>query len=208
LGNTLRTSDFIILYIGGGLWTIATTVPFVFLPSYARDNGISEVAAATLVGIIGFASTAGRLGLGALADRMGIIRLYQACILVLGLCFGAWLLGHSYGPLVVFALLMGASYGGAVTLTPAVLAELFGTQGLGLTLGTLYTSSAVGTLLGPPFVGAIIDHTGSYTLGIIFTGATTIAAFFILLPLGTFGPHVKNDAADRVTDMAPGSSTD
>ncbi|MGH7917954.1 MAG: MFS transporter [Candidatus Binataceae bacterium] len=186
LGNKLKTRDFVILYIAAGLWTIATAVPFVFLQPYARDNQIGEVAAATLVGIIGFASTAGRLGLGVMADRMGIIRLYQICILVLGLCFLLWLFGHSYGPLVAFALLMGASYGGAVTLTPAVLAERFGTQGLGLLLGTLYTSSAIGTLLGPPFAGAIIDHTGSYTLAVIFTGATSVLAFFILLPLGSF----------------------
>jgi MFS family permease len=202
LGNKLKTGDFLVLYISAGLWTIATAVPFVFLQPYARDNGIDEVAAATLVGVIGFASTAGRLGLGVLADRMGIIRLYQLCILILGLCFVLWLFGHSYGPLVAFALLMGASYGGAVTLTPAVLSELFGTQGLGVLLGTLYTSSAVGTLLGPPLAGAIIDHTGGYALAVIFTGATSVAAFFILLPLGTF-------ARDSSTpEMAPRTTSE
>ncbi|MGH8013280.1 MAG: MCT family MFS transporter [Candidatus Binataceae bacterium] len=202
LANKLKTRDFVILYIAAGLWTIATAVPFVFLQPYARDNRIGEVAAATLVGIIGFASTAGRLGLGVMADRMGIIRLYQLCVLVLGLCFSLWLFGHSYAPLVAFALLMGASYGGAVTLTPAVLAELFGTQGLGLLLGTLYTSSALGTLLGPPFAGAIIDHTGSYTLAVIFTGATSVLAFLILIPLGTV-PRNR-----PMADMAPRPASD
>jgi MFS family permease len=85
--------------------------------------------------------------------------------------------------LVAFALIMGASYGGAVALMPAVVAELFGTRGLGVILGTLYTGSAIGTLLGPPFCGALIDRTGSYRLAIFFTIAVTIVAYVILLPL-------------------------
>jgi MFS family permease len=85
--------------------------------------------------------------------------------------------------LVAFALVMGASYGGAVALTPAVVAELFGTRGLGVILGTLYTGCAIGTLLGPPFCGALIDHTGSYRLAILFTMAVTVASYLILRPL-------------------------
>ena len=97
-----------------------------------------------------------------------------------------WLLARSYGTLIVFALVMGASYGGAVTLSPAVIAELFGTQKLGAILGVLWTSSAFGTLLGPPLAGAIVDHTGSDHIAIGFTMAATIAAFLILRRLGMF----------------------
>ena len=179
----MRTRQFRLMYAACMLWTVATAMPFVFLPSYAQGIGIKAVAAAALVGFIGFASTAGRLGLGPLADRFGLIVTYRYCILVLGICFTMWLYGKSYGMLVAFALVMGASYGGAVALTPAVVAELFGTRGLGVILGSLYTGSAIGTLLGPPFCGALIDHTGSYRLAILFTLAVTIASYVILLPL-------------------------
>lgn len=54
-------------------------MPFVFLPAFARDLGISAVASAALVGFIGVAGVCGRLGLGALADRLGVIRLYLLC---------------------------------------------------------------------------------------------------------------------------------
>ena len=179
----IRTSQFKLMYAACTLCTVATAMPFVFLPAYAQGIGIRAVAAAALVGFIGFASTAGRLGLGPLADRLGLIVTYRYCILVLGACFSLWLFGKSYGMLVGFALVMGASYGGAVALTPAVVAELFGTRGLGVILGTLYTGSAIGTLLGPPFCGALIDRTGSYRLAILFTMAVTIASYVILLPL-------------------------
>jgi MFS family permease len=178
-----RTRQFKLLYAACMLWTVATAMPFVFLPAYAQGIGIKAVAAAALVGFIGFASTAGRLGLGPLADRFGLVVTYRYCILALGICFSLWLYGNSYAMLVAFALVMGASYGGAVALTPAVVAELFGTRGLGVILGTLYTGCAIGTLLGPPFCGALVDRSGSYRLAILFTMAVTIVSYVILLPL-------------------------
>ena len=184
LGYTLRKPDFVLLYVASMLCSTATAVPFVFLTPYAQSRGIGQVAAAALVGVIGFASTAGRLGLGALADRMGILRLYRGCVLALGLSYAIWWSADSWTGLALFALAMGISYGGAVTLTPAVVAELFGTQGLGAMLGALYTSSAIATLVGPPLCGAIIDRTGSYGLAIGFTLASAVVAFFVLLPLG------------------------
>lgn len=187
LSHTLRTRNFGVLYASSILWSIATAVPFVFLTPYAQGKGIGEVSAATLVGVIGFASTAGRLGLGALADRMGIIRLFKLCVLTLGLSYFIWLGANSYIALALFALAMGASYGGAVTLSPAVVAELFGTQGLGVTLGIVYTSSAIGTLLGPPLCGAIADRTGSYYFAIAFTLVATLAASLVLLALENSG---------------------
>jgi MFS family permease len=179
----IGTGQFKLMYAALTLCTVATAIPFVFLPAYAQGIGIKAVAAAALVGFIGFASTAGRLGLGPLANRFGLIVTYRYCLLALGMCFSLWLYGKSYGRLVAFALIMGASYGGAVALTPAVVAELFGTRGLGVILGTLYTGSAIGTLLGPPFCGALIDWTGSDRLAILFTMTLTIAAYVILLPL-------------------------
>jgi MFS family permease len=193
LGHTLRKPDFVLLYSAGFLWSIATAVPFVFLTPYAQGRGIGQVSAAALVGVIGFASTAGRLGLGALADRMGILRLYRACVLALGLSYAIWWSADSWTGLALFALAMGISYGGAVTLTPAVVAELFGTQGLGAILGALYTSSAIATLVGPPLCGAIIDRTGSYRFAIGLTLVSTVAAFFVLLPVG-MTPAVAADA--------------
>ena len=50
-------------------------------------------------------------------------------------------------------------------------------------LGTLYTGSAIGMMLGPPFCGPLIDRTGNYRWAIIFTMAVTIVSYLILRPL-------------------------
>ena len=125
----------------------------------------------------------GRAGLGTLADRIGLLRLYQLTVLVLGLSYFLWLYAPGYAMLVAFALAMGASYGGYVALSPSVVAELFGVPGMGVVLGTLYTSIAITALFGPPIVGAIIDRTGNYRIGLLFTIAATLAGFLVLLLL-------------------------
>jgi MFS family permease len=182
-GQFVRDPNFIVLYVSSALANVATAIPFVFLPVYAREHGVSEVAAASLISCIGLTSMLGRVGLGTLADRVGLIRLYQLAVLALGLSYFLWLGAHGYAMLVLFALAMGASYGGYVALNPSVVAELFGVAGMGVVLGTLYTSIAVTALFGPPIVGAIIDRTGSYQVGILFTIAATGAGFLVLLAL-------------------------
>lgn len=186
--SALRTSKFILLYLSSMLSTVAIYFPFVFLPEFAHNHGASEVAAAALVGFIGAASIAGRLGLGTFAARFGIIPLYKACTLIMGLSFGLWIIGDSYGWLVLFAIVMGSSYGGMIALSPAVVAEIFGVQSLGATLGALYTGSAVSALAGPPLAGMVIDYTGSYLWAALFAGSTAVAAFMILIPMTAHHP--------------------
>jgi MFS family permease len=183
--DALRTPEFGLLYLNSLLSSMALFVPFVYLPSFAHEHGASQVASAALVGIIGGASVIGRLGLGALADRAGVIRLYQATYLVLALSFALWFATGAFWVLVVFALVMGAAYGGFVALSPAVLAELYGVSRLGTVMGILYTSGGVGALAGPPVAGIIIDHTGGYRWAIAYAFATAFASFAVLIPLGS-----------------------
>ena len=183
LRDALRSPAFGFLYASSVTVSIVIFVPFVYLPSFAHDRGASEVASAALVGVIGGASVAGRMGLGSLADRAGVVRLYQASFLVLALSYGLWLAASSYPMMLVFALVMGAGYGGYVALSPAVIAHLFGTQRMGTVLGALYTSGGIGAMVGPPLVGLIIDRTGSYRVAIAAAFAVAMASFALLIPL-------------------------
>jgi MFS family permease len=182
-GEALRTPAFMLLYASSFLCSVPLFVPFVFLPAFARDLGISAVASAALVGVIGIASVCGRLGLGALADRLGLVGLYLFCFLLQALSYAIWLGAHSYPALIVFALVIGTGYGGYVALAPAVLAQFFGTGNLGALVGTLYTSNAFGTLIGPPLAGFIIDQTGGYRWAVGAALGMATAAFLVLVPL-------------------------
>ena len=93
---------------------------------------------------------------------------------------------------------MGVAYGGFIALAPAVAAGLFGTVGLGAILGALYTSAAIGGLVGPPVVGAVIDHVSyaaGITLAMVLTAASTLSCCSCCRPATTGravtipGPH-------------------
>jgi MFS family permease len=168
------------LYLAALLMSLSLFVPFVFLAAYAEDHGTAESTAATLVSFLGLGSLAGRLVLGIFAGRMGVLRLYVGCFVVLTLSFLLWVgSGGAFAVLAAFALVMGVAYGGYVALSPAVMAELFGLAGLGAVLGASYTAVGVGGLVGPPLAGWIIDATGSYVPAIL--AATVLSALGTLL---------------------------
>jgi MFS family permease len=183
VGHVIRSREFVLLYAGALLCSVSIYVPFVYLPAFAQSRGISDVPAAALVGFIGAASLVGRLSFGPLATRVGILTLYKTSLLVLGLSYLIWLSAYSYLTLVLFAIVMGGAYGGMVSLSPTVVAELFGVEGLGTLLGALYTSSALSALAGPPLVGLAIDRGGSYAWAAALAGGAGVASWVILLPL-------------------------
>ena len=80
----------------------------------------------------------------------------------------------------MFSILLGTSYGGIIAISPAVVAHLFGTLGMGGVLGALYTANGLGGLIGPPALGALIDSSG-YLFAQIIAGATAAIGALILL---------------------------
>ncbi len=174
-----RFREFRILYISMFLTSLALFAPFVFMADYMAVQEVSG-SPALIVGLIGAASVAGRLGLGALAAHTSCMALFQLSFLVLGLSLGVWLLaGDSYGLLVLFAVVLGVGYGGIVALTPAVVAELLGTGGLGTALGVLFTAAGLGGLIGPPVIGALIDGVG-YPAGISAALVVAMVAWMVV----------------------------
>jgi MFS family permease len=175
----LTTPAYLRLYAAALLLSVALFVPFVHLPAYAEGRGTGKVAAAALVGMIGAASVVGRLALGAAAARLGVLRTYQGCFLVMAASFALWLGSPGYPRLVAFALLLGVGYGGFVALGPSVVAEMYGVAGLGGLLGVLYTSAAVGSAIGPPLAGVLITRTDGYLTTI--AAALAIAAVSVVV---------------------------
>jgi MFS family permease len=188
LRDTTRTVAFRALYGSTVLMSLALFVPFVFLADYAEEHGTGSGPAAVLVGLIGGSSIVGRLGLGTLAPRVGLTRLYRGCFVTMGVSFAIWLVASDrYGLLVVFTLVLGVAYGGFIALSPAVAAEQFGTVGLGGVLGAIYTAAGLGGLLGPPLAGTIIDATDGYTTVIVAAMGLTLAAAATLTALPIHG---------------------
>ncbi|CAN5442204.1 OFA family MFS transporter [soil metagenome] len=203
LRRIVRQRPFVALYVGALLGSMALFIPFVFIKSYATDQGIDSRLAATLVGIIGASSIVGRLGLGALGSRFGAIRLMQSSFGLMAASYLLWLVaGGSFAVLVVFTVVMGVGYGGFIALSPAVVATLFGTVGMGAILGATYTAAGVGGLVGPPIAGELIDRV-SYDGAIVFAMVLTAAATAVMLAIPTRAQHVTASPLTDGDERAP-----
>ena len=137
-------------------------IPFAHVSAAARDLGIDAPRAVGLVGLIGIGSLVGRFVIGALADRIGRLLTLLLMQLSSGLALVVWLGAGGYAALAVFALWFGLSYGGIVSLLPALCMDLFGARAVAGIIGTLYTGAALGNLAGPVLAGAVFDRSGSY----------------------------------------------
>ena len=148
------------------LFTLASAptmfIPFAHVSPSARDIGISDASAVGLVGLIGIGSLVGRFAIGALADRLGRTRTLTLALASMAATYLLWLAADGYPALAVFALWFGLSYGGIVSLMPAICMDMFGARAVASIVGTLYSGAALGNLLGPVVAGAVFDRTGSY----------------------------------------------
>ncbi len=166
-GHTLRqalaTPQFRWMYAMAVLAAPSMFIPFAHVSAAARDLGVADARAVGLVGLIGIGSLVGRFVIGALADRIGrplTLALMQAS---LGLSYLVWFGAGGWPAMAMFSLWMGLSYGGIVSLMPALCMDLFGARAVSAIIGTLYTGAAFGNLLGPWLAGAVFDVRNSYT---------------------------------------------
>ena len=194
LRDIVSSSSFRLLYLGMLLSSMVLFLPFVFLDDYLSARGSDQ--GPLLIGVIGAASVIGRLGIGALATRVGLATLYLGSCAAIPLTFLLWIAADTnFTVLLVFAVTMGVSYGGFIALAPAVTAMAFGPDGLGAVLGALYTSAGIGGLFGPPLAGALEGRVG-YTPMILLSLALGLAAVPVLWPVAR--PARRNPADPAV----------
>jgi OFA family oxalate/formate antiporter-like MFS transporter len=165
--EAIGSRRFVALYAACLACSFGLFVPFVHLVPYAMDHGVAPPSAVLLQGVIGFGSTAGRFLLGSLADRMGRGTALLTMFVGMALALVVWLFSIQLGMLAAFAFVYGVFYGGWVALLPAVVMDHFGGRNVSGIIGVLYTSVALGTLIGPSAAGFAFDITHSYTLPIL-----------------------------------------
>ena len=162
LAQALRNRRFWWLYLACFTASPTMFIPFAHVSASARDLGVDAPSAVGLVGLIGIGSLVGRFAIGALADRIGRTLTLVLAQVSMGAAYLLWQAAGGYAALAVFALWFGLSYGGIVSMLPALCMDLFGARAVASILGTLYTGAAAGNLLGPVLAGAAFDATGSY----------------------------------------------
>ena len=187
LREVLKSPLFWWLYASVVLAAPTMFIPFAHVSASARDLGMPEAGAVGLVGVIGMGSLVGRFAIGALADRFGRRPTLLIMQVSMALTYVVWLTATQDSSLMLFALWFGLSYGGIVSLLPAICMDLFGARAVSGVIGTLYSGAGIGNFLGPVLAGAVFDSTGSYAL--VMWGCMGLSALAVLASLKLLGEH-------------------
>ena len=176
VGEAIRTRSFWILTAGFFCTWLFVFLPLVHLVIFALDIGLSRESSLVALSFLGAASAFGRLGMGAISDRIGRKT-------ALGLSIGLqafswfWILGtRSSWMVFLFAGVFGLSYGGVAAVFPAIVGDYFGRRKAASVIGAIFTLSGVAAAVGPLVGGYLYDLTHSYRLAFILGALTNLLA--------------------------------
>ena len=159
----LREAGFWWLTFAFAVSTFATVALTVHLIPYLIENGHSPTFAATVAGLFGLMSLAGRLTIGPLGDRYPR-RWVTAGLMgmqVLGL--GVLALAPTVAGALVYVALFGAGSGTQTIMRAALLAERYGSEHYGSINGTLSLALTGARTLAPIGAGVLAGLLGGYT---------------------------------------------
>lgn len=176
------------MYFGFGFTADAV---MVHLAPHVTDLGISATSAASILGAVGGASIAGRVVMGAAADRIGnrtaiVISfvLLTAALLWLQLAGEVW-------RLYLFAIVYGYAFGALFVLFSPLAAELFGLGSHGSILGVIVFVQNIGAALGAVLTGRIFDITGGYNLAFLIGAVLSTISIILAVFLGPPGSRAS-----------------
>jgi predicted MFS family arabinose efflux permease len=157
------------------------------LVNYATDIGVDALVAAGMMSAMGIASTTGRLGMGAISDRIGTRADAAICYALMFISFALLI---SKAPILIWvaAILFGIGNGGSIPLIPAIMGERVNIEQLSTAIGVATMAAMMGTALGPWLGGLIFDVSGGYMPALLLAAGASIAALIIILRL----PSARN----------------
>jgi MFS family permease len=172
LAEAVRGVPFWLMLAAFFFGNICSQTLHVHQVAYLVDQGVSALAAASVVGAVGASSIAGKIGGGWLSDRierelvyMGGIAIMVCAVAALAALGGPFAAGAGaparwaiYG----YAVLLGVGYSATASLIPAMVSDRFGGAHFGAIVGVGLMGSAAGSALGPWMAGFLFDLTGSY----------------------------------------------
>ena len=180
LKELLGNRNFWLIGLGVGLLFGADQALLSSIIPYGEDAGLSTQQAALLVSCLTVSAIAGKLLIGALADRVDkrwLFALVAFCHLVF---LGVLLVEPGYAGLIVACATVGLAVGGAYPLWMTLLADAFGPASFGSVMGTMSLLVMPLSIFSVRYIGEVFDRTGSYDLAFwTFIGFALISALLI-----------------------------
>jgi predicted MFS family arabinose efflux permease len=183
-----RARDLLSLSFGTALMLIGQMALITYVPLYLKETrGLSPYWASQALALTQLGGMIGRVGWGVVSDRLfhgarkivllliGFIS--TALTLTLGLLPG----DVSLWAVLPLIFLAGVCLVGYQGVSYALTAEIAGQGRTGVALGLLITFNSIGTIIGTPLFGYLVDITGTYAAAWRALAAVILAGILAML---------------------------
>lgn len=187
--QALRTSSFWMMLTAFALNDGILAMVTMHQMPYLGDIGIDPMSAAGVLGLMATMSLPGRVIFAWIGDRWGerMALMFGYAMKTVGLV--VWTTARSIPQIMLFVLLFGIGYGGAIPVQTSLRASYFGRKAYATITGYTTFFTAITNIFYPVFAGWTYDVTGSYMNAFtIITGLQALAIVFIFLAKKTKAP--------------------
>jgi OFA family oxalate/formate antiporter-like MFS transporter len=162
--------------------TCGIAVISVASPMAQEITGMTPLAAAAMVGLMGLFNGLGRIGWSSLSDHLGRPIVWVLFFVIQIIAFLALpSITHALLFQIVIFLIL-TCYGGGFASVPAYISDIFGTRQVSAIHGYILTAWAMAGIVGPMLVSWVRETTGDYTKTLnIFAGLFVVALVISLL---------------------------
>jgi len=192
-GEMVRTPLFYCLFLA----FMAAAISGLMITGHASNigqelAGLSAGEAAIMVSVLALGSTAGRFGFGSASDFLGRFNtLAIALALNAAVMFLLMPQATSFTTFLVAVTVVGACFGGTVTLVPAMVADAFGSQNFGQNYAFVYSGYTLSSFIGPLAAATAIETAGTYLPAFTIAGALSLVGIALIFACKLFDRKLK-----------------
>jgi MFS transporter, OFA family, oxalate/formate antiporter len=194
-GEVVATPTFYLMWIAYALGTSAGLMVISQLVPFAKSQGVSSAALATMglvVGALGNAS--GRILSGWLSDALGRLNVLRLMIAISAVAMPILFhVGANVTLLYIMVFVVYWCYGTQLSVNASTTSDFWGTRNAGINYGLLFTAWGVAGIVGPRIGGVLFDKYKNYQYA--FYTAAVLAVIALLCELATKRPRVPGHAS-------------
>ncbi|XP_033757430.1 monocarboxylate transporter 9-like [Pecten maximus] len=177
--SVLRNLPFLCICLSQLASHVGIYMMYVHIPNFAISRGSTEGQASILLAASGLMNCVSRLlvGMAGNADNISNCLLYFGTFGMLGISTVLFpLYGNTYVGQLAYSIILGTYSGSCYVLLSTLTAEMVGIEFLVSAFGIAMIFTGLGTLVGPPLAGFIVDGGGTYELSFTLAGCCILVA--------------------------------
>ncbi|KXS09916.1 MFS general substrate transporter [Gonapodya prolifera JEL478] len=155
---TFKEPVFILCFLGSIVSNFSATLPLFYMTSYGAQLGIDSTSVTWILSFLNLSTVVARVIFGGLNNIIGPLNILIFCNLTGGLVgLVMWRYATTYGTLLAFSLLYGATGAQFTAQLPIVVPSIWGSEDSASKLGVMMASFTFGSIFGNFIGGRILD---------------------------------------------------